>query len=32
MISFKTLDEKVEEEVDKSVRFLSGLPGAIIEN
>lgn len=32
MISFKTLDEKVEEEVDRSFKFLSGLPGAIIEN
>lgn len=32
MISFKTIDEKVEEEVEKSFKFLSGLPGAIIEN
>lgn len=32
MISFKTEEERVEDEVDRSFRFLSGLPGAIIEN
>lgn len=32
MISFKTEEERVEDEVERSFRFLSGLPGAIIEN
>lgn len=32
MVSFKTEEERVEDEVDRSFRFLSGLPGAKIEN